>query len=1096
MLNKKKIILILLSSGIIAGSIGYKGLAEENKDVDKPVKYDAIEDYTSKSDSQTETKTSNMKLIEDGITKKEYEDIFKIKRNEIKNIVGNGGQYASSSIDKAIDGNKEIWFETGRPNSENFKNEVTVTFNKSENIDKISYSPRPGNKGYLQEYKIYGSNDETGDNFTLLVSGKGAITGNETEINFKPTNVKRIKIVFEKANEDWAAIGEIGFYRTDSVLNESNDIFADNLETKLNNKYKDVKALDDLNNKIASHPLKVEISRKIERAKEILNGDAKVNKVFKPKQLGDIEKISRDNFKINYGTNLQPLGIYANPGDEIVVYVETGNTLKMPKLVATQHVGEWSNWKREFDLKPGRNVIKIPQIYNDNWTVKTNKGGPLYISNPYTSEDQGAISMRIEGGKEYPIFKKGDSVEGFIEQLKSAKQKKNSDTTGKYIDVVELMGRRELFTLRTDEVYDIFVNQKKNPEEILNTWDGAIDEIIKFSGLDGNTKTTDGSKLYETFRVMQPFAFMYAAGDHIGFQAAQQSALLDTNSIKSGSWGFFHEIGHNFEIGEISWSEISNNLIPVDKITRKDNFKLGDERIDWQKVYNKVALNNGNQKYDDFGTFDKIAVFWQLELAKPGYWAEMNKYYRENNLKYKGDNWKVDNFVAISSELLGKNLTEYFSKYGFNISENVKNDLAKYPKLENKLWYLNSSSRFYNGSGFNKEQEIFDVKINDENTINFNINSKYQDDLLGYEIIKNGEVIGFTNQNSFTDVIQEGKKGGIDNFEIIPYAKNLSIGKSMKFEKKSLEVKSIKPTIEGLEDLKVEVGTRPDLKKGVIARDNKDNDITTNIVLTGNANFDVPGKYTIRYLIRDNEGNSASYQRVIEVIPKTDEKKEEDTTKKELSTKNELKIVYKDGESLVVNGVLSDLNLTNKIKKELIIENANNIKSKIIGANVNWYASDKENYNGYQFILNRSVIDEFQEGDNIYLMLENEGQVYKIKIDISKSINAFTSKDIKTTENEIKTTYKDNNFLIVNGALSKLNIPKYVNKELVIVDKNNSSKSIIGANVNWYSENKENYNGYQFAINNELVNSLNAGAKAYIKFDFDNNKYEVPVNIK
>ncbi len=55
-----------------------------------------------------------------------YNSEFKILREEIKSISNNGGQYGSSSIDKAIDGNLSTHWETGKPNSSTFTNEVVV----------------------------------------------------------------------------------------------------------------------------------------------------------------------------------------------------------------------------------------------------------------------------------------------------------------------------------------------------------------------------------------------------------------------------------------------------------------------------------------------------------------------------------------------------------------------------------------------------------------------------------------------------------------------------------------------------------------------------------------------------------------------------------------------------------------------------------------------------------------------------------------------------------------------------------------------------------------------------------------------------------
>ncbi|MGL4992312.1 MAG: M60 family metallopeptidase [Sarcina sp.] len=861
-MKKVKIILLGIMATIIAtGAVGTQAFANENKDSDVKNTKEV------KDDDKEENKKSDMEFVQEFINKKEYENVFKIKKFDIENIIGNGSHYGNSIIDKAIDGNKDIWYETGTPNNSTFKNEVVITFKKNEDISKITYTPRPGGKGYLQEYKIYGSSNEKDNDFFLLTSGTGRVTSEETEIKFKETNIKRIKIVFEKANEDWAAIGELGFYKEDKFLNEINSIYKNKLENEVSDKYNNMNKLEDLKAKISNHPLKKEFLEKINNAIEILNGNNATNdKIIKPMQIGDLEGNSSKNLKISYGTNLQSLGLYANPGDKIVVYVDSDNVTKMPSLVTTQHIGHWSNWRRNIQLKPGKNIITIPEIYDAGWSVKTNKGGPIYISNPYTKEEQGNIAIRIEGGKKYPVFKEGDNIDNFINELKLAKQEVDNDKSGKVIDVVEIIGRRELFTLRTNGVYDAIVTKNKNPEKILNAWNKSIDEILEFNGLNGESKTRNGSNLYETFRVMQPFAFMYAAGDHIGFQEAQQSSLLDLNSIESGSWGFFHEIGHNFEVSDMSWQEISTNLMPIDKITRNKDFKLGDERINWENIYLKIAPSNSQNKYEDFSIFDKIGVFWQLELAKPGYWSQMNQWYRENQLRFKGENWKFDNFVAVSSDIFQKDLTEYFSKYGFNTSSEVKNYLSKYDKMDKKLWYLNSTARFYNKEGYSNKDVLKEVKVTKDeggkNILNFNVKPEYENALLGYEILEDGKPVGFTNKNTFT---VQSTNQEYNNYEIVAYAKNLTTSKVFKLDKIS------SMSILGLNNITINIGdilTLTDLKKNVVAKDSNGDDLSENIIISGNINFNVPGTYEIRYLVRNSNGNSISRARTIIVTEK------------------------------------------------------------------------------------------------------------------------------------------------------------------------------------------------------------------------------------
>ena len=56
-----------------------------------------------------------------------YNEVFKINNEKIA-ISNNGGQYSSSSINRAIDGNLNTHWETGKQNTSIFTNEVIFKF--------------------------------------------------------------------------------------------------------------------------------------------------------------------------------------------------------------------------------------------------------------------------------------------------------------------------------------------------------------------------------------------------------------------------------------------------------------------------------------------------------------------------------------------------------------------------------------------------------------------------------------------------------------------------------------------------------------------------------------------------------------------------------------------------------------------------------------------------------------------------------------------------------------------------------------------------------------------------------------------------------
>src|SRR5699024_8392016 len=121
--------------------------------------------------------------------------------------------------------------------------------------------------------------------------------------------------------------------------------------------------------------------------------------------------------------------------------------------------------------------------------------------------------------------------------------------------------------------------------------------------------------------------------------------------------------------------------------------------------------------------------------------------------------------------------SEHFERHGFRVSEETKKVTGKYEKPEHKIWYSNYSVFDYKGDGIKDKEVPVDVNLafNKEdkaNTLQFFIDNSYNKDLLGYEIIRDGKVIGFTSTNKFVDKDINTSKSY--KYEVIGYDKKLN----------------------------------------------------------------------------------------------------------------------------------------------------------------------------------------------------------------------------------------------------------------------------------------------------------------------------------
>ena len=613
----------------------------------------------------------------------EYNKAFKLDNSKIISITNNGGQYSSSNIYKAIDGNFSTHWETGKVNSETFENEVILTLDEVTKLNRIVYGARQDGakgKGFAEEFEIYSSLTDNEDDFTLVSQGKYTdSTRDIVEIEFEETEFKRVKFKFKKANQNWASASEFMLYKKDTLSEIINNIFTDGTMTKLKDEYNNIDVINNLEAELNNHPLKEQLVYSIDLAKEILKGDKDYSdRTFTLTQYGDTHAKARNQLKMStFGTDLQSTGIVAKPGQVFRVFVDAEDGAPLPTIAFTQQEGRFGYWKKEYQLQKGMNVITVPEIYSDSWSMKSTKGGAVYLINKYTPEQQGkAPVVRIEGGEFFPSFKPGDDKEKFLKLLKEYKEKLDKDPENT-VDIYEFSTKRVLYTGTAKAAYQVYVNEKVDVEESVDVWNKKFQEAFDFAGLKDDTSdpNNDSTNVRTAVRLMQPYGAAYAYTDHIGIQRHIQEIILrtDESSINSVLWGMLHEAGHQMDIKAREWGEVTNNMWANNAYIKNG---LND-RVQYDKLYEYLAPEKSLKTYEELDYSEKLGMFWQLQIKKNTYWPELEALYRKRKPNPSTTQEKQDLFAEYSSEIIGMNLSNYFDKYGFKLSDECKNRLKE-----------------------------------------------------------------------------------------------------------------------------------------------------------------------------------------------------------------------------------------------------------------------------------------------------------------------------------------------------------------------------------------------------------------------------------
>ena len=799
----------------------------------------------------------------------EYSKLFKMDNSNIMSISNNGGRYLTQVITNAIDGKLDTYWETNKSNTSEFINEVEVVFKETVELNRIAYGARKSdNKGFAKEFEIYASTTSKGDTYQLVATGRHDKVSGLVEAKFNPTKFKRVKFKFKNSDQNWATLSELVFYQQDVVADKIDRLFTNGLMNELSNEFNSIEKLQGLETAAIGHPLESSFKEPLELAKKILKNEEETVKIITAEQHGDMVAHANNNLKFGFGNNHQPTGISAKPGDVITVYVDADPTGPLPSLAFSQQEGSFANWVRTVKLVPGKNVITVPNIAIDSWYKHdVTRGGSVYIVNPYTSEEQlKAPVLRFASGDKFPFVTKDSNVEEFKEYLIAYKKSIDEDIAKnpnvldrEVLDIFEFVSDHIVWTGTATGAYEAYIEKGVNPLDTIKSYNKHIELLFEYYGLDGSNEQNDPKYIRENVRLAQPYGYMYAASNHIGVQGDVMANHLIPFEETGGSWGLTHEIGHKMDVNARLFGEVTNNMLPKYMSAYYNNM---DNRTPYESHIYKNVISEDSNKYTEGGFFENLAVYWQLEMYQPGYWGELNRLYRERNVNLGNENptnVKMQYLVKFSSEVIGEDLSEYFARHGFEVNAETRQETSKYPKPSSKIWYLNDSRYNYEGKGFtgSTNLEVSLIRVSNGIKLTFDVDDNVTSDLLGYEILRDGEVIGFTSTNAFIDTNADKTKNS--EYKVIPYDINLGTGDAV-------TIFSFSPSINLQQDkitLELKEEFYPmDYIKGL---NYEGNDISSKVKIKHNVDTSKKGSYQIKYTVND-EGISVDKLVEVEVV--------------------------------------------------------------------------------------------------------------------------------------------------------------------------------------------------------------------------------------
>ncbi|PRT33328.1 M60 family metallopeptidase [Bacillus wiedmannii] len=422
-------------------------------------------------------------------------------------------------------------------------------------------------------------------------------------------------------------------------------------------------------------PLEENKGGKLEEVKE----NKFEQRVFQLPGKGSVEEEkTRLKMRLAFSPN-EPTGIYVKPNEKISIEIKGNQPIQA-------FIGTYSYDKedpKEFDLKPGKNVISSPN------------GGILYF---YNSNRTGEVTATVtNGGTHFPLFILGKHTKKDWDEM--LEKYKNPYA-------IELKGDRSLITSSYEKVEKNM--QNTDPIELMKKHDEAIRIESKISGLlDQGSGVASPIKHYVHFveaKYTDTEHYMFADNYYTGYPKDAIKAVLDIDLFKNDGWGPWHEVGHIHQMKPWMWSGTEETTVNIYSLAVQLAFG-NESRMETDGRYEKAfEYMNQPDAEKNFDESDPIVMFWQLHLVYGDqFYPKLHQMYRVlsdtefpilDTEEVLSNREQQQVFIYMTSKAAGQNLISYFAKWGLQAEPDTVEKVNKLqlPEPKNEIWLSRDSN--------------------------------------------------------------------------------------------------------------------------------------------------------------------------------------------------------------------------------------------------------------------------------------------------------------------------------------------------------------------------------------------------------------------
>jgi hypothetical protein len=371
-------------------------------------------------------------------------------------------------------------------------------------------------------------------------------------------------------------------------------------------------------------------------------------------------------------------GLYAAPGEAITVNFPPSAVGKGFGLRIGAHKDTlWNldSWPRFPEITVEKKIT-APRM-----TIANTFGGTVYVVVPSNSR-LGAIPVTVSGAVAQPYFVKGKTTAAEWETLRSA--------PGPW---AEIQGDRVILT-----VPSIVVRNLNDPASVAAYWDQVADAAADLYGIPRERRRQE--RFCTDIEISAGYMHSgYPIMTHDDVEKAFVSLSLLRGNDGNKTWGFYHELGHNHQRPEWTWSglgEVTNNLF---SLYGGEQFNASDANYSGSHGAVAPAIRKeqltkylaGGVSFEGMNSDPFLTLTFFIQLRQAFGWEPFKKVFAEYHAlpdaeRPKSEMEKHDQFLARFSRIVGRDLGPFFTAWGLPTSEAARRSVSGLPKWMPTDW--------------------------------------------------------------------------------------------------------------------------------------------------------------------------------------------------------------------------------------------------------------------------------------------------------------------------------------------------------------------------------------------------------------------------